>query len=91
MSALKFSFGLPSVDIKKGSRGPHERVFGYPSDYRLDREALASDSVNLNLGWIYSAAWHLRSQTSTFSTLAFAVLSLTQKISKGSEKKRSKL
>lgn len=66
-------------------------MFGQPSDYRLDGEALASDGVNLNLGWIYSAAWHLRSLTSAFPTLASAVLSLTGKISQGSEKKCSKL
>lgn len=39
--------------FKKVSSGPHKKMFGYPFDYRLDQEALASDSVNLNLGWIY--------------------------------------
>lgn len=53
MSALKFSFGPTSVDIKKVSSGPHERMFAYPFDYRSDQEALTSDNVNLNLGWIY--------------------------------------
>ena len=52
-SALKFSFGCTSATFLKVSSGPHEKMFDYPFDYRLDQEALASDNVNLNLGWIY--------------------------------------
>lgn len=37
-------------ELKKVSSGPHEKMCGYPFDYRLDQEAPASDNVNLNPG-----------------------------------------